>query len=254
MHNTLQSSWLDSPLGKYFLRAEKAIYDEQVSNLFGFNAMQMGMLTHDLLEYSRIPQKLHVDSLQGDVCLDSAYLPFTEGCMDLVCMPHTLEYSENPHQTLREVERVLVPDGYVILTGINPFSPWGVRRRLSKQKHYPWCGNRLTLNRIKDWLALLGLETVKSGATGFALPINDEKWLARLQPLETFGQRWFPIMGGIYYVVAKKRVVNLTLLKPKWKTGLVASGLVSKPQQKKPIKQKNVQGTHEPANENTNLY
>lgn len=247
MHNTSHSSWLDGPLGKYFLRAEKAIYDEQVSNLFGFNAMQLGMLNHDLLEQSRMPKKLHVDVMEGDVCLDFAYLPFTDDSLDLVCMPHTLEFSDNPHQTLREVERVLVPDGHVIITGLNPLSPWGIRGRLSQRKLYPWCGNRLTLHRVKDWLTLLGLEPIKSDLTGFALPINDDKWLKRLQPLENFSQQWLPLMGGIYYIIAKKRVVNLTLLKPKWKSGLVSSHLVTKPQQSKPINQKDITSTHESA-------
>jgi len=236
MHDTPHATWLDSPLGNYFLQSEKLVYDEQVSNLFGFNAVQIGMLEQDLLAQSRIPQKLHVALDQGDIWLDAAYLPFADGSMDLVCLPHTLEFSPNPHQTLREVERVLVPEGCVILTGLNPFSPWGVRRKLSKREHYPWCGNRLTLNRIKDWLALLGLEPVIVGATGFALPINDATWLVRLRGLESFARQWLPFMGGIYYIVAKKRVVNLTLLKPNWKTQKVARNLVTKPQSSKPIK------------------
>jgi len=239
MHNTLQSSWLDSALGAYFLEAEKSIYDEHVANMFGFNALQIGMLHHDLLEQSRIPQKLHADIAEGDLRLDAAYLPFADASMDVVCLPHTLEFSDNPHQTLREVERVLLPEGCVILTGLNPYSAWGMRRKLSKRKLYPWCGTSLTISRIKDWLRLLGLEPIQCDTKCFVLPINDKKWLNRQYFLEKLGVKCMPYFGGIYYIIAKKRVANVTLLKPKWKHSLVSRSLVSKPQQSKPVRQKN---------------
>jgi SAM-dependent methyltransferase len=237
MHNTSQLLWLDTALGKYLLASEKAIYDVHVANVFGFNALQMGMLAHDLLEQSRIPQKLHVDVDVGDVRLEPAFLPFSDASIDLICLPHTLEFSQNPHQTLREVERVLLPEGYVVLTGFNPYSLWGVRRVLSKRKLYPWCGTHLTMSRVQDWLALLGLETVKCGTLGFALPVNDSRWLGKQRFLESMGHRCMPFFGGIYYILAQKRVVNMTLLKPNWKKSLVPAGLMTKPQQSKPIKQ-----------------
>lgn len=233
-----QDDWLKSPLGSYLLAKEKAIYDANVVNIFGFNAMQIGMLEMDLLQQSRIPKLIRVGEHSGDVFCECEYLPFDASTIDLVCMPHVLEFSPNPHQTLREVERVLVPEGYVILTGFNPVSVWGVRRWMSRAKQYPWSGKNFSMGRIKDWLALLGLEYVTSSTEAFILPINDQKWINRQKQLETMTEKCCPPLGGIYYIVARKRVVNMTLLKPSWKSNMIKSGLAVPQPKKKPVKNK----------------
>ncbi|EUJ10531.1 methylase involved in ubiquinone/menaquinone biosynthesis [Methylophilaceae bacterium 11] len=234
MYPNTQDDWLKSPLGNYLLASEKAIYDQHVADIFGFNALQIGLLEMDLLQQSRIAKRLRADAGAGDVLCESEFLPFASASIDLLCLPHVLEFSQNPHQTLREVERVLVPEGHLILTGYNPMSAWGVRRLFSKKQHYPWCGNTLSLKRIKDWLALLGLEFVHGGTQAFILPINDTKWIHRQRCIETFATKCNAPLGGIYYIVAKKRVVNMTLLKPNWKKSLVKSALVATQQKTKP--------------------
>jgi SAM-dependent methyltransferase len=56
-------------------------------------------------------------------------LPFPNQSLDLVLLPHTLELARDPHDTLREVERVLVPEGRVVIVGFNPASLWGLRQQ-----------------------------------------------------------------------------------------------------------------------------
>ncbi|MGZ8269815.1 MAG: class I SAM-dependent methyltransferase [Methylophilus sp.] len=238
MQVNTQDDWLKSPLGCYLLAKEKAIYDANVVNIFGFNAMQIGMLEMDLLQQSRIPKLIRVGEHSGDVCCACEYLPFDASTIDLVCMPHVLEFSQNPHQTLREVERVLVPEGYVILTGFNPVSIWAIRRWISRAKQYPWSGKNFSIGRIKDWLALLGLEYVTSSTEAFIFPINDQKWINRQKQLENMTGKCCPPLGGIYYIVARKRVVNMTLLKPSWKSNMIKSGLAVPQPKKKPVKNK----------------
>jgi SAM-dependent methyltransferase len=140
-------------------------------------------------------------------------------------LPHALGFSDNPHQSLREASRVLVPEGYLILTGFNPISAWGIRRLFSKKRSYPWHGQFFSLSRIKDWLALLGMEFVEAQFFGYELPINNQKWLKRLSFLDKIAARWWPRLGGQYIIVAKKRVVNITFLKPKWKRSLLQPGI-----------------------------
>jgi SAM-dependent methyltransferase len=239
-----QNVWLESDLGQYFLSREQAMYDAVVGDIFGFNALQLGLLQLDALKNSRIPQLLHVGNNEGDAYCESDYLPFAESCIDLVCLPHVLEFSRNPHQTLREAERVLVPEGHLILTGFNPISAWGLKQVLTKDANdsdnYPWHGHFFTLSRIKDWLALLGLEFVSGEMIGYELPINDEKWLKRFACMDKLGEKWWPMLGGIYFIVAKKRVVNMTLLKPNWKKNSIKSRLaVSSNPKSKPHQQKN---------------
>jgi ubiquinone/menaquinone biosynthesis C-methylase UbiE len=64
--------------------------------------------------------------------LDFDALPFDSASLDLVVLPHTLELASDPHQTLREVERVLVPEGRVVIVGFNPASLWGLRQGLGR--------------------------------------------------------------------------------------------------------------------------
>jgi ubiquinone/menaquinone biosynthesis C-methylase UbiE len=99
------------------------------------------------------------DSGQVDVFCDFRQLPFAAHSIDLVVMPHVLEFRADPHQILREVERVLIPEGEVLITGFNPISIWGLRRALPNcPGHFPWNGHYLSVRRLKDWLQLLGFE------------------------------------------------------------------------------------------------
>ena len=221
-----QNSWIDSTLGQYVLDKEQQLFDVAVADIFGFNAVQMGLLQMNALKSSRIPTRLPIDNNAGHCYCESDYLPFTDNCIDLICMPHILEFSENPHQTLREAERVLVPEGHLILTGFNPISAWGIKRTLKKDVGYPWQGHFFTISRIKDWLALLGMEYVSGQMQCYALPINNQKWLNRLHGLETLGEKCWPMLGGVYMIIAKKRVVNITLLKPNWKKSVLPAQLV----------------------------
>ncbi len=234
-----QQAWLASTLGQYLLVREQAMFDAVVSDIFGFNALQMGLLPMNTLKSSRIPHLLHVGNRDGAALCESDYLPFAESCIDLVCLPHVLEFSRNPHQTLREAERVLVPEGHLILTGFNPVSAWGFKQIVSKDENYPWYGHFFTLSRIKDWLALLGLEYVSGQMEAYELPINDEQWLKRFGFLNTSGKRWWPMLGGIYFIVAKKRVVNMTLLKPNWKQNSLKSRMAAASPKKIKPNQKN---------------
>jgi SAM-dependent methyltransferase len=234
-----QQHWLASTLGQYLIAREQTMYDAVVGDIFGFNALQLGMLQMDALQNSRIPQLLHIGNSEGDAYCESDYLPFAESCIDLVCLPHVLEFSKNPHQTLREAERILVPEGHLILTGFNPISAWGIKQTLTKDDGYPWQGHFFTLSRIKDWLALLGLEYVSGSMNCYEPPINDEKWLKRFAFMDKVGDKWWPMMGGLYFIVAKKRVVNMTLLKPSWKKNSIKSRLaVSSNPKSKPTQQK----------------
>ena len=246
-----QRIWLTSPLGQYLLAQEQVMFDAVVSDIFGFNALQLGLLQLNTLKSSRIAHIMHVGNREGDTLCESDYLPFAESCIDLICLPHVLEFSRNPHQTLREAERVLVPEGHLILTGFNPISAWGIKQTLTKEtnsvqsgnsaqgENYPWQGHFFTLSRIKDWLALLGLEFASGSMNAYEPPFNDEKWLKRFTCMDKMGEKWWPMLGGIYFIVAKKRVVNITLLKPNWKKSILQQNLVvSSNRQSKPHQQK----------------
>lgn len=224
--------WLQSPLGQYLLARERAYIDKTVADIFGYNALQIGQPEVDLLQANRMPLRATVDrSAVANLRGDAAELPVTSSSIDLVLLSHVLEFSDNPHQILREVERVLVPDGHVVVTCFNPISLWGARHTFGKRDSYPWHGRFIHLMRLKDWLALLGFE-VAGGAMGcYVPPCSSDKWLNRLRFMESAGDRWWPFSGAVTFLHAIKRVRGMRVITPRW-TQLARSKRLVTAQQK----------------------
>ena len=211
------ADWLATPLGGYLVERERAYFDRAVADVFGYNAFQLGMPELDLLQASRIPLQCRVGA-HGDVDLRADFrdLPIASNSADLVLLPHILEFAEHPHQILREVARVLMPEAHVVISGFNPFSLWGWRRTFHRGGDFPWRGRFITLMRVKDWLALLGFEVIGGQMACYAPPSRQLKWLERFRFMEAAGDRWWPIAGGVYFLQAVKRVRGVRLIMPKW--------------------------------------
>lgn len=269
--------WLGTAPGRYLLAWEQAQLDQAVANLFGFNALQLGLPELPGLQANRMPHRwvalpeeaapwaLPANGLvttegaglvdlpptamsgadaQGRVMqsaprvalvTDAAALPFPAASLDLVVLPHTLELSADPHQVLREVERVLVPEGRVVVCGLNPASLWGLRQARGHvlqrmglhngpgRLYLPDAGDFIGPWRLRDWLRLLGFE-VESERFGCYRPaVRTDKWLQRTAWMDPAGARWWPIFGAVYLFVAIKRVRGMRLLGPAWKPRRVAA-------------------------------
>jgi len=219
-----------SPQGHYVLMREQAYFDRTVSDIFGYNALQLGLPEHDFLHSNRMPLRFSAGNQPGNaVRLICAELPIDSDCMDLVVMPHVLEFAEYPHQILREVARVLRPEGNLIISGLNPRSLWGLHRALGRKQGYPWRGQFIALPRLKDWLALLGFEVAGGRFAAYAPPFHSTKWLERFSFMEAAGDRWWAVSGGVYFLHAIKRVHGMRLIKPQWNERLVSKLLPSAP-------------------------
>lgn len=136
------AAWLETPLGMYLLERELKYVDDVIADVFGYNALQLGLPEHDFLRASRIPFKCRI-APEGTVDLRAEFfdLPIASNSIDLLLLPHALEFSAQPHQILREVQRVLMPEGHAVIACFNPWSLWGVRRLFSRAADvYPWCG------------------------------------------------------------------------------------------------------------------
>ncbi len=228
------SAFLHSPPGKYALAWELQHLNSCVADLFGYHALQLGMPEIDALRDNRMPlrfcasdrlldAKLYANNGQHtQVAVINRYeeLPFATASIDLVVMPHILEFAQEPHQVLREVDRVLVPEGHLVISGFNPGSLWGLRQaasRLGAANYLPQVGQFIALPRIKDWLKLLSFE-VNRGRFGCYAPwARSDKWLARWKFMEKAGDRWWPFLGAVYMVTAVKRVRGMRLIGPAWK-------------------------------------
>jgi SAM-dependent methyltransferase len=251
------TDWLRTPPGEYLLAWEGAQFDQAVSDIFGYHALQLGLPELDTLHANRMPHRwlaqqsmpsapasgtaspLSIDKAfstgtlagasssrrRAALVTDPAALPFPENSLDLVVLPHTLELSRDPHAALREVARVLVPEGRVVITGLNPTSLWSMRQRRARllqrlgydNLFLPQAGEFIGYWRLRDWLRLLSFE-VESGRFGCYRPaMTSHKWLARFDWMDNAGARWWPIFGAVYFIVAVKRVRGVRPLEAAWK-------------------------------------
>ena len=205
-----------------------------LSNLFGYHLLQVGQLGDaDLLAGSRITHRVVVGVEADSEARIGLYaradaLPLASDSTDVVVLPHTLEFEADPHQVLRETERVLIPEGHVVILGFNPWSLWGLWRLFLRRGAYPpWCGNFRSLTRIKDWLALLGFDTIEEHGYFFRPPLQNVRVMQKLSFMENLGARWWPGLAGCYVLLARKRVATLTPIKPSWRRSrLVNAGVV----------------------------
>ncbi|WP_343733077.1 class I SAM-dependent methyltransferase [Duganella sp.] len=220
--------WLQTPAGVYMRAWEQSCLDNLTADIFGYNAVQIGMPEIDALAASRMPYKLLADRRTRpareqqravSVTLDYTELPFASQSVDLIVLPHVLEFSTDPHQVLREVERVLIPEGQVIICGFNPASLWGARhvlRRVGGTSFLPRTEELISMPRMKDWLKLLNMSASQSHFGCYAPACRTEKWLQRYAFMDNAGSRWWPYFGGVYVIQAVKRVKGMRLIGPAW--------------------------------------
>jgi len=225
------SDFLASAPGRYVLDWEQSLLDQAVSDIFGYHAMQLGMPQIDTLRENRMPLRCvaldrssaipqwtqHDLAGRREAAVVARFdeLPFASQSIDLIVLPHVLEFSPDPHSVLREVDRVLMPEGHLVLTGFNPASIWGAHhwlRRIGVQPFLPRTGQLIALPRLKDWLKLLSFE-VNRGRFGCYVPsVRTAQWLARWSFLEKAGDRWWPVLGSVYSITAIKRVHGMRLV------------------------------------------
>jgi len=215
---------------------EQAALGRMLPDLFGYHIAQVGRMNGgDLIGSSRIAHKVVFDldpvapaGREVAMVCSAESLPLAADSVDVIVLPHVLEFSANPHRVLREVERVLIGDGHLVLTGFNPWSCWGVWRLfLWWRDKVPWCGHFYGLSRIRDWLTLLDLELLKVVRLFYRPPLRNARALDRLRLLEQLGRHAWPFLGGAYVLVARKRVIPLTSSKIWWRArrSMIASGL-----------------------------
>jgi SAM-dependent methyltransferase len=215
--NTLRD-WLATPLGQYLLEKEQAYLDDVTPDIFGFHAMQLGMPEVDLLRESRIAHRVRIAAAdRPDVYAKCHELPLATHSIDMVLLPHVLEFAAEPHAILREVDRVMMPEGRLVIVGFNPWSLWGLRSSVGfSRNEHPWNGRFVSLPRVKDWLALLGFDVNAGRLVGYAPPFDNVKLRRTFDFMEPAGDRWWAVGGAVYMLQAIKRVRGMRLLTPAW--------------------------------------
>lgn len=224
--------WINTPQGQYVLTWVQQQCDLRVVDIFGFHALQLGLSGCNLLATNRIPLQQIIanhpnhanHTLPGAVnCLaDYAHLPIKNQSIDLLVLPFVLDFAPNPHQVLREVERVLRPEGQLLIFGFNPWSWWGLHKRAqqgwaklrNQTPPIPWHGHYLSSPRLRDWLKLLSFDAHRTQYACFIPPCESANAWLRLRFLDTIGESVWPFFGGVYHIHAIKRVAGMRLIQP----------------------------------------
>lgn len=227
---TLQhwNQWLAQQfLGVSLLETEKQLVSNLAVKHFGKHAVLIGVPNqYELLNATTIPCHSLVsplvthEKMPGYIEGDFHELPLLTGSIDLVMLPHTLEFVDNPRQLLSEACRIVKPEGLIIISGFNPYSTWGLRKKLTKHKVAPWSGNFIHSSKVRRWLHLADFAMEKQSSGLFRPPLPQENFYRKLDFLERLGSACLPMSGGVYMLIARAKVIPLTPIRLKWKQQL----------------------------------
>ena len=143
-------------------------------------------------------------------------LPFQSDSVNALVLPHALELAEEPHKVIREAHRVLAPEGYLILSGFNPWSLAGSAKLVMRRPNAPWQSRWFGAGRVRDWLALLGFQPISARQgwlrrTGHVLGYGDaDAHLFTGQAVTSFA-------AGVYVLAARKKVVWMRPIVSRWR-------------------------------------
>ena len=138
-------------------------------------------------------------------------MPFADKTHNLIVLPHTLDFCDDPHAVLREVNHILLPQGCVVIIGFNQVSMWGAVRLMMKGANsLPWNGRYRRIGQVQDWLSLLGFELVGAMMMAYQPPLQNEKWRRKLAFIDQAGARWWPGLGAVYVIIGRKKEIAVS--------------------------------------------
>ncbi len=215
------TQWYSSALGQSILDRLEVQLEGSLSEVFGYQGLQIGNMApdRDLFKSSGLHRRIILDApgSQADIHADVLQLPVASDTMKLVMFFNTLDFCDQPHQALREADRVLADDGQLLIIGFNPLSAFGARHALTGWRgKAPWNGRFYSRIRVTDWLSVLNYRVQSSDALFIRPPINSKRLLRRTRHLERV-EPWLGGLGGLYVLLARKQTLPLTPSKRQWR-------------------------------------
>lgn len=236
-------AWLNTLTGRNLLREEVRQVRRALENVFGDQLVQLGTWGEPGM-FRRLARtrRAAVFSAQPSPGVDAVCaahaLAITSASVDAVFLPHTLELEDDPHAVLREVDRILRPDGQLVVLGFNPWGWWGLRHALSRQGFPPGSQRMISDGRLCDWLHLLDFRVQHSAFYYFVPPVlrgvvprqgrqlrMEEGGVQPDSPVRPAGRRQrqpsllrrIPALAGCYVLVARKQTFMVTPIRPAWR-------------------------------------
>lgn len=223
--------WFAGPFGTYLIEQEKIVVAAALESVFGAQCVQIGHWggAGSFLPLARIPRRGLVaePGSSGDCVSHASSLSLLSQSVDAVLLPHTLEFEPEPHEVLREVERVLVGEGHLIVLGFAPAGFWGIRHALSREGFPPGVMHLLSAQRLRDWLRLLGFEILETVHIVHGLPIEGLVSGPLARGFGAVSRVFGHQIGSVYCLKARKRVYALTPIRPRRRPARVLAGAVA---------------------------
>lgn len=198
---TLQEWLLTSPLGKYILKQERNFYTNNVKNMFGKYSLQIGMDKINLLLGNKIVNHYNIPS---DIIAKAQFLPIASDSIDLIVLSHYLEIYNDYEQIIGECERILSPNGKIIISCLNKSSFIGLFQKRAQLSQYHF----LTVEKLESSLKKSGLNTVGGKFFSYTPPTKSNITLRRLEIFNKIGDRWFPTLANSFTLIASKNVIT----------------------------------------------
>jgi SAM-dependent methyltransferase len=225
--------WLAGPFGRLLIEAEQAHLAVALEDVFGPHFVQIGHWgpPDAFLPLARMPRRGLVaePGARGDCVSHASSLAIQTLSVDAVLLPHTLEFEPEPHEVLREVERVLVGEGHVLILGFEPAGPWALRHYLTRRGFPPGLMHLLSRGRLRDWLRLLGFDVLEIRRFVHVLPVESLATGPVAHGLERFGAHLDGRLGNVYLLKARKRVYSMTPIRPRRRSAAALVGAVAEP-------------------------
>lgn len=212
--------WYSTVEGAYVLTELQALVTEMTEDVFGYYALELGLLVEhcNLLDNSRISTHIKLSTNPNAIIADTITkpeaLPIAFNEIDLVIGCHVLDYAHSPHHVLREIERVLVPEGHCVLIGFNPWSFRGLGQSWNYLRRVPDRPAMYTKKRIRDWFGVLGFELLETYTLGFRPALGSDGFFKHLAWVDRLGQKYQLPFGSVQIIHVRKQVSRLIPIKP----------------------------------------
>ena len=208
-------NWFKSKTAKKLIKQEKIIVNKFIEDKFGYFAIQIGGAFADFLDHSRIIKHLFNEGALKNISFDVSSIPLSEESIDLIICPHFIEQGYNK-VIFDEFFRIIIPGGHLIIISFNPYSFAGIKNFFSFSMQFPWNSKFISMSVIQKQLKESGFSISEAKITNYQPILSDDNYFYN-NNLESIGNRWLPLFGNVFFIVAQKKVVSLTPIKPKWK-------------------------------------